>query len=213
MKTTVWASALFFAVLATFMVAAPGCGSSSSTTLSDLNISPISPVITFPGGTEQFSATAVYSNNTNATVTASCAWSSSNTNVAAINSGGSTPGLATATGTGSTTITCSYSSNNSSIQSSTDLTVNPVSISTASATGKAEVSFEAASGVPVASVKIDGRVYPGDQLPSELPAGRHYFASSDGRYTFVMNLYGQRAYTFNISSDGRVQLTEARSAN
>jgi hypothetical protein len=213
MKFTVWASILFCAALAVVAVTAPGCGGSSGPTLSDLNISPISPTIDFPGGSQQFTATAVYSNNTNADATASSTWSSSNTGFATITTGGSTPGLATAVAAGSTTITASLTVGSSSISSSTDLTVVSGGSATRPTHGTALISFQLAPGDSVSKLKLDGQVYEINNLPSKLPAGRHYFSSLDGRDLFVMTLYGERAYTFNLSGNGRVQLTEARDAN
>jgi hypothetical protein len=209
MKFTVWARVTLLTTLAIFTVIAPGCGGSSGPTLTDLNISPISPQITFPGGSQQFSATAVYSNNTTASATASSTWSSSNTGAATITSGGSTPGLATATGAGSSTITASLTVNSSTISSSTDLTVIAGNIVTRSVEGKAMLSFQLAPGASVSGLKIDGRNYQIGSLPSELPAGRHYFTSVDGHNIFAMILYAQRAYDFNISSDGQLELTAA----
>ncbi|HEX8816894.1 MAG TPA: Ig-like domain-containing protein [Terriglobales bacterium] len=212
MKFTVWASILFFAALAIVMVTASGCGSSSSTNLTDLNISPISPTITV-GETIQFSATAVYSNNTNSNVTSACNWTSGNTNVATITSGGSTPGLASGVGNGSVSITCSFASNNSSISSSTTMQVNPAGSVAHPMQGSATVSFQLASGTSVSGLKIDGHTYETGSLPSQLSAGRHFFTSLDGHHIFVMNLYGQRAYDFSISSNGQVELTAAREVN
>jgi Galactose oxidase-like, Early set domain/Concanavalin A-like lectin/glucanases superfamily/Bacterial Ig-like domain (group 2)/Glyoxal oxidase N-terminus/Abnormal spindle-like microcephaly-assoc'd, ASPM-SPD-2-Hydin/HYDIN/CFA65/VesB-like, Ig-like domain len=58
------------------------------------------------GGTQQFSATAVYSNGTTVNITSSATWTSSTTTVATMST--STLGLATSVGTGTTTITASY---------------------------------------------------------------------------------------------------------
>jgi uncharacterized protein YjdB len=67
------------------------------------------------GSTEQFTATAKYSNNTTANVTSSVTWTSSNTSVATIASGG----LATGQGGGTTTISATLNS----VEGSTTATV------------------------------------------------------------------------------------------
>jgi len=73
--------------------------------LAAIQVSPQSSSIII-GGTQQFSATAVYSNGTTANITSSATWTSSSTTVATMST--STLGLASSTGTGTTTITASY---------------------------------------------------------------------------------------------------------
>ncbi len=69
------------------------------------------------GATDQFTAIGTYSNNSAQNITASVTWSSSNTSVATISSGGD----ATAAAAGNTTITATLGS----ISGSAALTVNP----------------------------------------------------------------------------------------
>jgi uncharacterized protein YjdB len=69
-------------------------------TLNSIAVSPASPGI-LVGATQQFTATASYSDNSTADVTTTVTWTSSNTAVATIN----TAGLATAVAAGSTTVT------------------------------------------------------------------------------------------------------------
>jgi hypothetical protein len=75
-----------------------------TTTLVSITVTPSDPSIT-NGTTQQFSATANYSNNTTANVTSSATWTSSNTAVATI----SASGMATGQGGGTTTISAAMS--------------------------------------------------------------------------------------------------------
>lgn len=69
-------------------------------TLSSISVTPANPSIA-PGATQQFTATATYSNGTTANVTSTATWVSANTKVATVNAAG----LATAVAAGSTSIT------------------------------------------------------------------------------------------------------------
>jgi len=73
--------------------------SAATGTISSVAVTPTNPSIA-AGSTQQFTATATYSNGTTANVTDSATWSSSNTSVATINSSG----LATGVLAGTTTI-------------------------------------------------------------------------------------------------------------
>jgi uncharacterized protein YjdB len=73
-------------------------------TLTSITVTPSDPSFTI-GATEQFTATANYSNNTTVNVTSSATWSSSNIAVATISSSG----LATGQGGGTTTISAALS--------------------------------------------------------------------------------------------------------
>ena len=70
-----------------------------------IEVNPPSPSVVI-GGTEQFLATAIYSDGTSGDVTASASWSSSVVTVATM--GSSTPGLAGSTGTGETRISANF---------------------------------------------------------------------------------------------------------
>jgi len=72
--------------------------------LTSITVSPSDPSF-LNGATEQFTATANYSNNTTSNVTSSATWSSSNTAIATISSAG----LATGQGGGTTTISAALS--------------------------------------------------------------------------------------------------------
>jgi hypothetical protein len=91
--------------------------------ITSLSLSPTSAYI-LPNGTQQFSATATFGNNTTGDVTSQVTWLSSATNVATIDSSG----LALAVALGSTTITAK--SNNSSVTSTALLTVSAKTITT-----------------------------------------------------------------------------------
>jgi uncharacterized protein YjdB len=106
----------------------------SSDTIVSITLSPASAQI-MPAGTQQYSATGTFGNNTTGDVTSQVTWVSSATNVATI----STAGLATAVALGTANITASSGSVTStaspltvSNKTITTITVNPqnASIST-----------------------------------------------------------------------------------
>jgi trimeric autotransporter adhesin len=88
----------------------------TSAVLSALEITPLSPSVVI-GNSQQFSATAFYSNGTSSNATASVTWSSSAATVATMST--STPGLAVSTGTGESIISASWGA----VTASTTLTV------------------------------------------------------------------------------------------
>ncbi len=107
------------------------CGGASKTTIdltvragtatvSSVSVTP-SPASLQTGDSQQFTATAKYSNGTTSSVSSSATWKSSNPSVASIDSSG----LATALGAGSTTITATYSG----VSGSSALTVSVASTS------------------------------------------------------------------------------------
>jgi trimeric autotransporter adhesin len=83
--------------------------------LASINVSPATPSVA-TGQTQQFTATGIYTDNSQQAI-ASAAWSSSSTSVATINSGG----LATAVAVGTTTITATANG----MSGTTTLTVVP----------------------------------------------------------------------------------------
>jgi uncharacterized protein YjdB len=85
--------------------------------LTSISVSP-NPIAIAAGATQQFTATAKYSDGSTQNVTATATWSSSNTAAATINS----TGLATAVATGSVTITASFNG----ISGSATLNVNGI---------------------------------------------------------------------------------------
>ncbi|HUI83712.1 MAG TPA: Ig-like domain-containing protein [Candidatus Binatia bacterium] len=94
----------------------------SSDEITSLSLSPTSAWI-LPTKTQQFTATAVFGNNTSGDVTSQVTWSSSATNIATIDG----TGLATAVAIGNTTITAK--SNNSSVTATAPMTVSNKTIS------------------------------------------------------------------------------------
>jgi hypothetical protein len=95
--------------------------------LSSIAVTPMQSSVA-PGNTQQFTATATYSDGTNNNVTASATWSSSNTGAATISNTSGSQGLATASALGSTTITATVStikgSTSLAVQASTTTTVS-----------------------------------------------------------------------------------------
>ena len=77
----------------------------TSAVLTAIQINPLSPSLVL-GGSEQFSATAIYSNGTSSNATASVTWTSSASTVATMST--STSGLAASIGIGETTISASW---------------------------------------------------------------------------------------------------------
>ena len=77
----------------------------TTATLAAIQISPPSPFVVI-GGSEQLSATAIYSDGTSANISASATWTSSTPAVAAMSS--TTPGLAVSTSVGETRISASF---------------------------------------------------------------------------------------------------------
>ena len=90
----------------------------TNATLTSVSITPKNPTIS-AGGSQQFTATATFSDGSTEVLTNFVAWSSSNTNVAVIG----TSGLATASGTGTTAIKAVASQNATSVNDITNLTV------------------------------------------------------------------------------------------
>ena len=87
------------------VLAACTASPSASPTLSSIAVAPASPTNLQVGSTQQFTATATYSDGSTAAITSSVTWASSNTSVATINS----QGLASGVAAGTTQITASMS--------------------------------------------------------------------------------------------------------
>ena len=102
--------------------------SGSAPTLNSIAVTPANPTIQ-TGGTQQFTATGTYSDNSTQNITSQVTWASSNTAVTTINASG----LATGVATGTSTI----SATQGSISGTTTLTVQPaaLNITTASLPG------------------------------------------------------------------------------
>jgi uncharacterized protein YjdB len=118
------ASTLVLSMFLALTTSLSGCGSSySGTTLTGIDIAPISPTIAV-GATQQFTALGHYSDGTSANLTVQSTWTSSVTSVATIDNLGTTPGLANAVGAGQSNITVSFAQGSSSVNASTNLTVH-----------------------------------------------------------------------------------------
>jgi trimeric autotransporter adhesin len=82
-------------------------------TLVGLTVTPANPPSILVGATQQFQATAVFSDGSINVVTGTASWTTSSANVASVSNGGGGPGgggrgLATGIGAGTTTITATY---------------------------------------------------------------------------------------------------------
>lgn len=113
--------------VATISAIDPATGITASTTftitpavLVSITITPSNPTAA-AGGSQQFTATGNYSDNTTADITTGVVWSSSHTNVATISNTEGTQGLASLVGAGTAMITATHAS--TSIAASTTLTV------------------------------------------------------------------------------------------
>jgi hypothetical protein len=95
----------------------------TAATLVSIAVTPANPTIETTG-TEQFTATGTYSDNSTQNLTTTVTWSSSQTNIATISNTAGTNGLATAVANGTTTIQAMLGS----VRGSTALTVSAISL-------------------------------------------------------------------------------------
>ncbi|MBX9867628.1 MAG: Ig-like domain-containing protein [Burkholderiales bacterium] len=91
--------------------------------LTSLTITPLTPSIPLSDATQQFAATAHYSNATTADVTSSTTWTSNDASVASVSPG--VVGLFFLNGIGTATINASYTENSVTKTANTNLTVTP----------------------------------------------------------------------------------------
>lgn len=108
------AIALVAVIVCLLPLASCGGGSSNSSntstgpTLTSVGITPVTPSVNV-GGTQQFTATATYSDNSTQDVTTLATWTSATTSVATVQTTGqASPGLATAIKVGSSSIEATY---------------------------------------------------------------------------------------------------------
>jgi len=109
------------ALLLSLTFGCKGGGSSGfdvSKVLVSIEVAPVNPIVAL-GTTRQFTATGIFSDNSNQDITASVTWSSSSTAAATVSNAASSNGLATAVAAGSTTITAT----SGGVSGSTMLTV------------------------------------------------------------------------------------------
>ena len=102
-----WLQSIVLCFFVSLVLASAGCGGNSSSTtktIRSIAVTP-SPATIAAAATQQFAATATYSDGTTANVTTTATWTSATTTVATI----SASGLATAVASGSSAITASLS--------------------------------------------------------------------------------------------------------
>jgi trimeric autotransporter adhesin len=108
---------------ATITATYDGLSGTATLTVTDPPISYVQVTPTNPnlpvGGTQQFTATVVFSDNTTRNVTSQATWSSGSTSIAVVTTSGANAGRASAIAEGSTTISASYNG----VSGSTTLTV------------------------------------------------------------------------------------------
>ena len=159
-------------------VLAAGCGQffPSASTITSITISPASAQI-LPTGTEQYSATGTFGNNTTGDVTSQVTWKSSATNIATID----TSGLATAVAIGTTNISASSGSVTS--------TVSPLTVS-----NKTIVSISVS---PQNTTLTSG-------TPQQYTATATYNDNSTGNVTTQVNWSSSDTTVATISTSGLV---------
>jgi Bacterial Ig-like domain (group 2) len=181
-----------------------GGGSNNTVTLTDLKLTPISPSISL-GDTQQFTATADFSDNSSQDVTTTADWSSSNTSVSTIS-----VGLAKGVGSGDTQITATYSQGSSTVSFTTSLQVN--NSSSAKMEGTAILLVTSAPEAQESRVLMDGEelgnLGSGSSFSVEVPSGIHRFLSPDGKHTIGLDLRANTPYYFHVSSTGNLELMD-----
>jgi uncharacterized protein YjdB len=101
-------------------------GSNSSPTLTAVAVTPAAPSVGI-GATQQFKATASYSDGSSKDVTTSAAWSSANSSIASIQSTGqASPGMATGLAAGAVNITATFSGVSGVTSLTVTSTISPV---------------------------------------------------------------------------------------
>jgi len=184
-----------------------GGGSSGGSTLTGIDISPISPNIVI-GDTQQFHATGHFSDGPDQDLTANSNWTSSVTSVATIQQFGTQPGLATGVAAGTTNITASFAQGSSSVTGSTNLTVT-TSASSASTNPDATAWVYLVRNRDVrGSLKVDGTLMPASgSVASPLTSGVHHFES--GSHRFAISLLPNTTYIFQMRTNGELALLQA----
>jgi hypothetical protein len=165
---------------------------------------------TLPGGTQQLTATGNYSNNTQANLTASVNWATSNGNVASISS----TGVISTAGLGSATITAAYNS----ISGSASVVVNPTGVNVVTwhydnqrtglnpnETTLTTANVNAASFGKLFSYLVDGYIYAQPLYVSSLTIGGaphnvvFVATENDSVYAFDADNYGTGSPLWQVS--------------
>jgi hypothetical protein len=98
-------------------------------TLTSITVTPTNPSIA-NGNSQQFTATGIYSDNTDQDLTSQVTWSSSNTAIATISNTSGSNGVATSKSAGTTTITATFGA----VSGTTNLTVTAATLTSISVT-------------------------------------------------------------------------------
>ena len=124
-------------LMATFKAASAG----PPPTLQSIAVTPANPTISVGSSPLQLTATGTYSDSSTQNITSSCAWTSSATGVATVNSAGQVTPVAT----GSASIKCTVGS----VSGSTTVTVTPAAVAIRYVQSASNLSTQNATGVSV----------------------------------------------------------------
>lgn len=173
-----------------------------------LKITPANPSI-FLGATQQFTATATYSNSSTANVTASSSWTSSSPAVATINSSGLATGLAV----GSTGIAATYSGHSDSTTLSVLNSSGPAASPVFSPNSGSGASINVA--ISTATTACNSSAYLRYTLDGTTPtigstAGTSVLLNQSGTYTIKAGVFSCPGYADSaISTSGTYTITLA----
>ncbi len=161
-----------------------------SATLTSIAVTPANPTIQ-AGGTQQFTATGTFSDNSSQNITSQVTWASSNTAVATVNSAGLGSGVAG----GSATITATQGS----VTGNTKLTVQPATlvITTASLPGGTQgVAYTAGLSSSGGTPAVSWTLINGTTLPPGL------VLSNAGQITGTPTASGTTTFTVQATDSG-----------
>jgi hypothetical protein len=171
-----------------------GTANFTASTLQSIVVTPATPTIQ-AGLTQQFIATGTYSDASTHDVTGQVTWSSSNSNVASVN----TSGLATAIAGGSTSISASLGIGETAISGRAALSVQatPLVITTTSLPGGLQnQAYSAALAATGGTAPYTWSLANGSVLPSGLTL------SSGGQITGVATIAGTGSFTVQVTDGG-----------
>jgi len=182
-------------------------GGSGGSTLTGIDISPISPNI-LVGDTVQFHATGHFSDGPDQDLTANSNWTSSVTTVATIQQFGTQPGLATGVAAGMTNITASFAQGSSSVTGTTNLTVTTSASAADTDPQATSLVYFTGNRNEHGSLMIDRTPMPSSgSVASRLSSGVHQFGF--GSHTFAINLRPNMTYVFQVRTNGGLVLIRA----
>jgi hypothetical protein len=197
---------LLVAIFVLSLMVVSGCSSGSSTTVSatltSIAVTPANPSVAV-NGTQQFTATGTYSDNSTANISGSVTWSSSNTSVANItNSGLATMGSAAGTTTiqaslgsihGSTLLTVTGSNTTAGTVTVTPGNAATTTLNTGSTTTTLGFNF------PVNSVNTSVNVTVTQVAASALPASASLPGSCGGTSLLGFTMAAPGLTSFNVA--------------